>query len=98
MDAAEILAYYDSTEWQDATDGDRDPEHRRQLVETLCEVAIGRDRDLLELVIRAGIERGRGAELLEVIADHRDQALGAEQLRAESVGEIEPIRGGPRKR
>lgn len=85
---ATILAYYDGTSWQDRPEPDGDPEHRDQLVAELCLAAIGRDRELLALVVREACQRGRAAALLEVVEEHNEQAEGAEQHRAEGDGEI----------
>lgn len=85
-----ILDYYDSTAWQDRPGEAGDPEHRDALITELALAAIGRDRELLALLVREACQRGRGDELLEVVAEHREQAASAEQQRAELDGPAPP--------
>lgn len=73
----EIMTYWDSTESQDSAAPDGDREHRDQLVAALCLAAVGRDRELLEQVVREGVTRGRGAEMRVAIDMHRIEAAGA---------------------
>lgn len=80
MTLAEILAYWDSTAWMDAAAPRGDRDHRDELLQALCLAAIDRDRNLIELVIAAGLARGRGGAIATACERHRTQAERARQL------------------
>ena len=87
---AEILAYYDVLAWRDQAP-DSVAERLDSLITELCLAAIARDRDLLAAIVRAGIERGRGAAMRHVCRQHRGEEERAEQALAESAGVLIPI-------
>jgi len=91
----EILTYYDLLAMLDRAP-DSVPERLDHLVMEVCLAAWGRDRDFFAGVVRTGIERGRGAAMLEVCHHHRGEEEIAEQWLAESAGVLTPI-GPPRR-
>lgn len=75
-------------------------QHRRDrdLIIGLCQVALQQYRDLVEYVVLAGIQRGRGSALVTACEDHRGEAASVAQILAEADGVLTPIGGRTRWR